>query len=102
MPPAVTDVRAACAPPWTAAPTSTSRPPTSSPWPPNCSAGKRSRFTLSAPLRSLAKPSLGIDQPGVYPVLVNVNGTPDYGAPARLDNARFLLPVVGVPPDQRR
>ena len=35
--------------------------------------------------------------PGVYPVLVNVNGTPDYGAPARLDNARFLLPVVGVP-----
>ncbi|MEI7716871.1 MAG: hypothetical protein WCI78_12405, partial [Mycobacterium sp.] len=32
-------------------------------------------------------------------VLVNVNGTPDYGAAARLDNARFLLPAVGVPPD---
>ena len=48
----------------------------------------------------MAKPSLGIDQPGIYPVLVNVNGTPDYGAPARLDNARFLLPVVGVPPDR--
>lgn len=32
--------------------------------------------------------------------MVNVNGTPDYGAPARLDNARFLLPVVGVPPDR--
>jgi hypothetical protein len=29
--------------------------------------------------------------------LVNVNGTPDYGAPARLDAARFLLPVTGVP-----
>ena len=48
----------------------------------------------------MTKPSLGIDKPGIYPVLVNVNGTPDYGAPARLDNARFLLPVVGVPPDQ--
>jgi hypothetical protein len=29
--------------------------------------------------------------------MVNVNGTPDYGAPARLDDARFLLPVLGVP-----
>ena len=38
-------------------------------------------------------------KPGVYPVLVNVNGTPDYGEPARLDDARFLLPVLGVPPD---
>jgi hypothetical protein len=48
----------------------------------------------------LTKPSLAIDRPGVYPLLVNVNGTPDYGTPARLDNARFLLPVVGVPADQ--
>src|SRR4029450_13166584 len=30
---------------------------------------------------------------------VNANGTPDYGAPARLDDARFLLPVIGVPPE---
>ena len=56
-------------------------------------------FTLSYPLRSAELPSLQIDQPGVYPVMVNVNGTPDYGAPARLDDARFLLPVLGVPPD---
>ena len=35
----------------------------------------------------------------MYPLLVNANGTPDYGAPARLDDARFLLPVIGVPPD---
>ena len=35
----------------------------------------------------------------MYPVMVNVNGTPDYGAPARLDDARFLLPVLGVPPE---
>ncbi|MDR3657079.1 MAG: hypothetical protein P4L48_15890 [Mycobacterium sp.] len=61
--------------------------------------GQEVGFTLSAPLRSLETPSLGIDKPAIYPLLVNVNGTPDYGAPARLDNARFLLPVIGVPPD---
>ncbi|WP_077078549.1 DUF6049 family protein [Mycobacterium numidiamassiliense] len=67
---------------------------------PELQRGQETGFTLSAPLRSLTKTSLGIDRPGIYPVLVNVNGTPDYGAPARLDNARFLLPVIGVPPDQ--
>ncbi|HWF27555.1 MAG TPA: hypothetical protein VG327_04100 [Mycobacterium sp.] len=67
---------------------------------PELQRGQQAGFTLSAPLRSLTKPSLGIDQPGIYPILVNANGTPDYGAPARLDNARFLLPVIGVPPDQ--
>jgi hypothetical protein len=67
---------------------------------PELQRGQEAGFTLSASLRLLTKPSLGINQPGIYPVLVNVNGTPDYGAPARLDNARFLLPVVGVPPDQ--
>ncbi|OBA87293.1 hypothetical protein A5662_26255 [Mycobacteriaceae bacterium 1482268.1] len=55
-------------------------------------------FNLTVPLRSGQAPSLGIDKPGVYPMLVNANGTPDYGAPARLDDARFLLPVIGVPP----
>lgn len=66
---------------------------------PELQRGQEAGFTLSAPLRALTKSSLGIEKPGIYPVLVNVNGTPDYGAPARLDNARFLLPVVGVPPD---
>ncbi|BBX98995.1 hypothetical protein MLAC_42890 [Mycobacterium lacus] len=66
---------------------------------PELQRGQEAGFTLSAPLRSLTKESLAVDQPGIYPLLVNVNGTPDYGAPARLDNARFLLPVVGVPPD---
>jgi hypothetical protein len=56
-------------------------------------------FNLVYPLRSAELPSLHIDQPGVYPVMVNVNGTPDYGEPARLDDARFLLPVLGVPPE---
>ena len=66
---------------------------------PELQRGQKVRFTLSAPMRSATKHSLDIDAPGVYPLLVNVNGTPDYGEPARLDNARFLLPVVGVPPD---
>jgi hypothetical protein len=67
---------------------------------PELQRGQEASFTLSAPVRSLSNPSLAIDEPGIYPVLVNVNGTPDYGAPARLDNARFLLPVIGVPPDK--
>jgi hypothetical protein len=66
---------------------------------PELAQGQNVPFTLVYPVRSSALPSLRIDEPGVYPVLVNVNGTPDYGAPARLDNARFLLPVLGVPPD---
>lgn len=66
---------------------------------PELQRGQKVGFTLSVAVRSLAKPSLAITAPGIYPVLVNVNGTPDYGAPARLDNARFLLPVVGVPPN---
>lgn len=59
--------------------------------------GQSVPFRLSYPIRSTGQTALGIDQPGVYPLLVNVNGTPDYGAPARLDDARFLLPVLGVP-----
>ena len=59
--------------------------------------GQNVPFNLVYPLRSAELPSLHIDEPGVYPIMVNVNGTPDYGAPARLDDARFLLPVLGVP-----
>ncbi|OBJ68140.1 DUF6049 family protein [Mycobacterium sp. 1274756.6] len=56
-------------------------------------------FTLSAPLDSESASALQIAEPGVYPVLVNVNATPDYGVPARLDDARFLLPVLELPAD---
>ncbi|MCW2590332.1 MAG: hypothetical protein JWQ86_2759 [Mycobacterium sp.] len=66
---------------------------------PELARGQKVPFTLSYPVRSQNQPSLNIAEPGVYPALVNVNGTPDYGAPARLDDARFLLPVLGVPPD---
>ena len=62
--------------------------------------GQNVPFALTVPLRSADVPSLGVQQPGVYPLLVNANGTPDYGAPARLDDARFLLPVIGVPPER--
>lgn len=67
---------------------------------PEMERGQSVGFTLSYPLRSEGPGSLHITQPGVYPVLINVNGTPDYGAPAKLDDARFLLPVLGVPPDR--
>jgi hypothetical protein len=66
---------------------------------PTLQRGQKAKFSLAAPMRSVTKHSLEITTPGVYPLLVNVNGTPDYGEPARLDNARFLLPVLGVPPD---
>ncbi|MBS9374573.1 DUF6049 family protein [Rhodococcus sp. B50] len=59
--------------------------------------GERADFELELPLRSDLIPSLDIDAPGVYPLLVNVNGVPEYGGAARLDDARFLLPVLAVP-----
>ncbi|WP_280396613.1 DUF6049 family protein [Nocardia carnea] len=59
--------------------------------------GQRQQFTLSVPLRDGTGESLNITEPGVYPLLLNVNGTPDYGGQARLDDARFLLPVLGLP-----
>ena len=34
---------------------------------------------------------------GVYPLLVNVNGTPDYGGQARLASLSLLLPVLSAP-----
>ncbi|RVW02044.1 DUF6049 family protein [Rhodococcus xishaensis] len=63
----------------------------------NLEQGEQEQFTLSLPLRSQTDWSLDITEPGVYPMLVNVNGTPDYGGQARLDDARFLLPVLGLP-----
>ncbi|MFC9786737.1 glycoprotein [Rhodococcus sp. NPDC127528] len=61
--------------------------------------GQSEKFRLSMPLRSTTGASLEITDPGVYPMLVNVNGIPEYGGQARLDDARFLLPVLGVPRD---
>ncbi len=59
--------------------------------------GDSTSFTAELPLDSAVGPSLQIREPGVYPLLVNVNATPDFGGPARLDDARFLLPVLDPP-----
>lgn len=40
---------------------------------------------------------LPLTTPGVYPLLVNVNGTPEYGGPARLASMNLLLPVIDPP-----
>ncbi|MEU8895240.1 DUF6049 family protein [Nocardia sp. NPDC048505] len=61
------------------------------------SPGQRKQFTLSIALRGPEGESLGLTQAGVYPLLLNVNGEPAYGSQARLDDARFLLPVLGLP-----
>ncbi|MEV6874913.1 DUF6049 family protein [Amycolatopsis sp. NPDC051128] len=36
-------------------------------------------------------------KPGVYPLLVNVNGTPEFGGPARLGAVSMLMPVLSAP-----
>lgn len=41
--------------------------------------------------------ALQISEPGVYPLLVNLNGTPDFGGPARLASVPRLLPVLELP-----
>ncbi|HEY3895747.1 MAG TPA: DUF6049 family protein [Pseudonocardiaceae bacterium] len=61
--------------------------------------GQSRSFQLSVLLRGGADlESLQIDKPGVYPVLVNLNGQPDFGGVARLASVTLLVPVLGVPP----
>ena len=62
--------------------------------------GESVPFSLSMPARAIpgrAGPDLQLTEPGVYPVLVNLNGTPVGGSPARLDDTRTLLPVLEAP-----
>ena len=69
--------------------------------------GQTAGFTISVPMGlgtdpvpagSGPQPSLRIGEPGVYPMLINVNGIPDDEAESRLDEDRFLMPVAGIPP----
>ena len=53
---------------------------------------------LAVPLRGAPTDGLALDQPGVYEVLVNVNGVPRDGLRARLAATRLLLPVLSLPP----
>jgi hypothetical protein len=70
------------------------------PLPVDLAPGQSSPFTLEVPLRGGTDlESLQITQPGVYPVLVNLNGKPDFGGVARLASAPLLLPVLGIPPE---
>ncbi|MGH3911997.1 MAG: DUF6049 family protein [Pseudonocardiaceae bacterium] len=60
--------------------------------------GQSSSFQLDVLLRGEAdQESLRITEPGVYPLLVNLNGKPDFGGTARLAAVPLLLPVLGVP-----
>lgn len=55
-------------------------------------------FEISMPLRARAGvEGLDIRAPGVYPLLLNVNGDVNRGPTARLHDARFLLPVLAEP-----
>lgn len=58
--------------------------------------GDSTKLSVTIPIRG-AGPTLAIDQPGVYPLLVNVNGRPDYGDQARLAAVSIPLPVLSVP-----
>ena len=62
--------------------------------------GESVPFRISMPARAVpgrVEPDLQLTEPGVYPLLVNVNGTPQGAGPARLDDARVLLPVLEAP-----
>ncbi|KAA0918279.1 hypothetical protein [Dietzia sp. ANT_WB102] len=62
--------------------------------------GESVPYRVSMPAREIPgapAPDLQLTEPGIYPLLVNVNGTPEGGSPARLDDARTLLPVLEAP-----
>ncbi|HXV91878.1 MAG TPA: hypothetical protein VD813_01165, partial [Pseudonocardia sp.] len=54
---------------------------------------------LSVPLQGPPETSLALPGPGVYELLVNVNGVPEGGDRARLAAVRMLLPVLEPPSD---
>ena len=57
--------------------------------------GASVQHSVSLPLSAVdGQASLGVIEPGVYPLLVNVNGTPDNQGQLLLDTARTLLPVL--------
>lgn len=61
--------------------------------------GRSSPFQLDVPLGGGPDlDSLQITNPGVYPLLINLNGKPDVGGMTRLASVPLLLPVLGIPP----
>lgn len=59
--------------------------------------GGAMNFRIEVPLRGDPDVSLHLDEAGVYPLLVNLNGTPEFSDRARLAAVRLLLPVLGLP-----
>jgi hypothetical protein len=60
--------------------------------------GRSTPFQLQMPLLGGAGlDSLQITKPGVYPLLISLNGKPDLGGVTRLASVPLLLPVLGVP-----
>ncbi|WP_158853054.1 DUF6049 family protein [Saccharothrix deserti] len=57
-------------------------------------------FRLTVPLRGTDPTSLRITEPGIYPILANINGVPDFGGRARLAALSTLLPVLAMPGGQ--
>ncbi|MEU4764114.1 DUF6049 family protein [Actinosynnema sp. NPDC023794] len=57
-------------------------------------------FQLTVPLRGTDPTSLRITEPGIYPILANINGVPAYGGRARLAALSTLLPVLAMPGGQ--
>ncbi|HEX2263221.1 MAG TPA: DUF6049 family protein [Pseudonocardiaceae bacterium] len=69
------------------------------PVPGDLTPGQNVAFRLEVPLRGGTDlESLQINEPGVYPLLVNLNGKPEFGGTARLASVPLLLPVLGIPP----
>jgi Family of unknown function (DUF6049) len=58
--------------------------------------GDSTDLKISIPV-SGDKGTLRITEPGVYPLLVNVNGRPDYSQQARLAAVSVAIPVMSVP-----
>ena len=61
--------------------------------------GGQTGFTLTLPL---SDGGLQISEAGVYPIIVNINATPDYGSAARVADSSTLLPVLSLPSDRAR
>ncbi|WP_020663705.1 DUF6049 family protein [Amycolatopsis benzoatilytica] len=62
---------------------------------PSLEPGQSAPLTITVPL---AGPhGAALPRPGVYPLLVNVNGTPEFGGPARLAAVSLLMPVLSTP-----
>lgn len=57
--------------------------------------GQSTNFTVREPIKG--PDSLRIDESGVYPLMVNVQGVPDFSTPYRLVVGTMLLPVMAPP-----